>query len=183
MLPPPWWIFNLLSTHYISHMKSGEKLIFKRLTRLTISRDEKLVDLWHRFCIWKTPVDNAINVSLACKCKSVKTGLFLKPYVAASVVKFNMRMLVFTFKHNEYSWKAWKYRIWQAYVATNDFKNWPVLQALVNTDLFETLATGQCRGSNPRPSNPRSSITEVSIWLSTTFRLTTLVPSQAASTQ
>ena len=46
----------------------------------------------------KQRVANAINVLQACIYKSVKTGLFLKSLIAPRVAKFNMLMLVFTFK-------------------------------------------------------------------------------------
>ena len=45
------------------------------------------------------PVTNAIKVLQACIYKSVKRGLFLKSIIVPHVVKFNMLMLVFTFKH------------------------------------------------------------------------------------
>ena len=45
------------------------------------------------------PVTNAINVLQVCIYKSVKTGLFLKLNIAPRVVKNNMLMPVFTFKH------------------------------------------------------------------------------------
>ena len=47
------------------------------------------------------PAANAVNVSQACKYKSVKTGL-LKQFVVTSIVKFSMLMFVFTFKYRVY---------------------------------------------------------------------------------
>ena len=45
----------------------------------------------------ESPVTNSIKVLKACFCKSVNTGLFVEPLLDASIVKFNMFMLVFTF--------------------------------------------------------------------------------------
>ena len=46
-------------------------------------------------------VTNALSILQACIYKSVKTGLFLKPFIDTRVVKFNKMMPVFTFKYQD----------------------------------------------------------------------------------
>ena len=57
-----------------------------------------------------------------------KTGLFLKSIIASHVVKFNMLMLVFAFNDQVLQQKSMKILNQVTLVATNDFKNRPVLQ-------------------------------------------------------
>ena len=75
-------------------------------------------------------VANAINVLQACICKSLKTGPFLKPLIAPHIVKFNMLMPVFTIKYQVLLQK--NMILWNktTLVATNDFKNRPLLTGL-----------------------------------------------------
>ena len=46
-----------------------------------------------KLIIWLTPVVNAMKVLQACIYKSIKTGLFSKPFVATSGVYFKIIML------------------------------------------------------------------------------------------